>query len=71
MKEVLKFRFEYFTTPLFITLVYLSIKMVGFYDIWGYLFNLVAILEVPVCYFGTKYSRRLLYNVWYGEEDED
>ena len=72
MKEFLNFRYEYFTTPLFITLVYLSITMIGFNDLKSWIFNIVAILEVPLCFIGTRYTRRLLYNVFYGDvEYED
>lgn len=69
MKEILKFRFEYFTTPLFATLLYLGVKMIGLSDIWSILFNLVVLLEIPICFLGTRYARRLLYDVWYGEAE--
>ena len=71
MKEVLKFRFEYFTTVLFITVTLLSYQYVGFDSMIGIMFNFIATLEIPVCYFGTRYARRLLYNTWYGDSDED
>ncbi|MBQ1551527.1 MAG: hypothetical protein IIZ67_05425 [Bacilli bacterium] len=73
MKRFLKsFRIEILTTILFIELFILSVYYVGVDSVLGVLFNLVVLLEIPVCYFGTRKVRKLLYDVFYGEvEYED
>lgn len=71
MKDLLKIKFEILITPLFITLLIMSIKYVGFFTIRDIAFNTVVLISIPLVYIGVRKSRRLIYYVWYGEENED
>ena len=71
MKDILRIKFELLTTPLFITLFIVSVINIGFLRISDILFNIVLFLSIPACYFGIKMSRKLMYEVWYGEDNEN
>lgn len=67
-----QFRIELFVTALFITVAVLAIKEVGFTGVKESIFTSVAILEVPVAYFGSKECRKILYSLirGYGEYED-
>ena len=71
MKDILRIKFELLVTPLFITLLVMSIKYVGFLTIRDIIFNVVLIISIPLVYIGIRKSRKLIYYVWYGEEYEN
>lgn len=71
MKDILRIKFELLTTPLFITLFILSVINIGFLRVSDIIFNIMLFLSIPACYYGFKLSRKLLYEVWYGEDDEN
>lgn len=71
MKEFLRVKFELLITPLFITLFILSVINVGFLKVSDIIFNIMLFFSIPACYLGFKMSRKLMYEVWYGEDDED
>ena len=71
MKDLLKIKFEILITPLFITLLIMSIKYVGFFTIRDIAFNTILLISIPLVYIGIRKSRRLIYIVWYGEDNED
>lgn len=71
MKDLLKIKFEILITPLFITLLIMSIKYVGFFTIRDIAFNTVVLISIPLVYIGIRKTRRLIYIVWYGEDNED
>lgn len=72
MKIEHEFRIELFVTVLFITVAILSIIEVGFTGVKESIFTTVAILEVPVAYFGSKQVRKLFYSLLrgYGEYED-
>jgi hypothetical protein len=67
-----QFRIELFVTVLFITVAVLSIIEVGFTGVKETIFTTVAILEVPVAYFGSKQLRKFYYDLkrGYGEYED-
>jgi hypothetical protein len=67
MKDLLRIKFELLVTPLFITLLVMSIKYVGFMTIRDIIFNVVLIISIPLVYISIRKSRKLIYYVWYGE----
>lgn len=71
MKDLLRIKFELLVTPLFITLLFMSIKYVGFMTLRDIIFNVVLLISIPLVYIGVRKSRRLIYYVWYGEDNED
>lgn len=72
MKIEHQFRIELFITVLFITVAVLTIKEVGFTGIKESIFTIVAILEVPVAYFGSRECRKIFYSLirGYGEYED-
>ena len=64
-----QFRIELFITALFITVAILSIKEVGFTGVKESIFTTVAILEVPIAYFGSKQLRKFFYDLKRGYAD--
>ncbi len=72
MKTLLRFRIEIFISILFLTLAILSIIDIGFSGVKESIFTMVAIIEVPVSYFGFRSARQLLINAFEGNiEYED
>lgn len=67
MKDLLRIKFELLVTPLFITLLVMSIKYVGFMTLRDIIFNVMLIISIPLVYISIKKSRKLIYYVWYGE----
>lgn len=67
MKDLLRIKFELLVTPLFITLLVMSIKYVGFMTIRDIIFNVMLIISIPLVYISIRKSRKLIYYVWYGE----
>ena len=67
MKDLLRIKFELLVTPLFITLLVMSIKYVGFMTLRDIIFNVVLIISIPLVYISIRKSRKLIYYVWYGE----
>ena len=67
MKDLLKIKFELLVTPLFITLLVMSIKYVGFMTVRDIIFNVILIISIPLVYISIRKSRKLIYYVWYGE----
>lgn len=67
MKDLLRIKFELLVTPLFITLLVMSIKYVGFMTVRDIIFNVVLIISIPLVYISIRKSRKLIYYVWYGE----
>ena len=67
MKDLLRIKFELLVTPLFITLLVMSIKYVGFMTARDIIFNVVLIISIPLVYISIRKSRKLIYYVWYGE----
>ena len=62
-----EFRIELLVTPLYILLAILSIKYVGFFDIYGALFCIMTIIFIPIAYFGFRFARKFLYQILRGE----
>lgn len=71
MKDLLRVKFELLTTPLFITLFIISVINIGFLRVSDIIFNIMLFFSIPACYYGFRISRKLMYEVWYGEDDED
>lgn len=69
MKIEHEFRIELFVTVLFITVAILAIKEVGFTGVKETIFTIVAILEVPVAYFGSKQVRKFFYALLRGSAE--
>lgn len=67
MKDLLRIKFELLVTPLFITLLVMSIKYVGFMTVRDIIFNVILIISIPLVYISIRKSRKLIYYVWYGE----
>ena len=67
MKDLLRINFELLVTPLFITLLVMSIKYVGFITLRDIIFNVMLIISIPLVYISIRKSRKLIYYVWYGE----
>lgn len=67
MKDLLRIKFELLVTPLFITLLVMSIKYVGFMTLRDIIFNVMLIISIPLVYISIRKSRKLIYYVWYGE----
>lgn len=67
MKDLLRIKFELLVTPLFVTLLVMSIKYVGFMTVRDIIFNVVLIISIPLVYISIRKSRKLIYYVWYGE----
>jgi len=67
MKDLLRIKFELLVTPLFITLLVMSIKYVGFITLRDIIFNVMLIISIPLVYISIRKSRKLIYYVWYGE----
>lgn len=67
MKTILRVRFEFFITALFITLFVMSVIHVGFFRVSDIIFNIVVFISIPLSYLGIKTCRRLMYYVWFGE----
>ena len=61
-----QFKIEIFVTVLFITLGVLAIIYVGFNGVKETIFTSVALLEIPVAYFGSKTCRKLFYDLLRG-----
>ena len=72
MKYQHEFRIELFITALFITTAILAVINIGFTGIKESIITGVAILEIPVAYFGSKTARKLFYSVLrgYGEYED-
>lgn len=69
MKIEHEFRIELFVTALFVTLGVLAIIKIGFNGIKEFIFTTVVLLEIPVAYFGTKWCRKLFYDLLRGKAD--
>lgn len=67
LKEILNFRFEYFITPLFITLFILSVKYIGFNSVLSIGFNICLFIEIPLAFIGIRIARLMLYKVLIGK----
>ena len=63
MKDLLRIKFELLVTPLFITLLVMSIKYVGFMTIRDIIFNVMLIISIPLVYISIRKSRKLIYYV--------
>lgn len=70
IKGILSFRIEYFITPYFVVMLILSLKYVGFTNFRNIIFNILLIIEIPVCFFGLMFARRMLYKAYIGKEIE-
>lgn len=64
-----QFRIELFITALFITLGILTIKYIGFGGLKETIFTLVVLLEIPVSYLGSKWCRKLFYDLLRGRAE--
>ena len=72
MKIEHEFRIELFVGALFLTLAILAIIKIGFYGVKETIFTTVAILEVPIAYYGSKQVRKFFYALLrgYGEYED-
>ena len=69
MKFEHEFRIELFVTALFITLGVLAIINVGFGGLKETIFTSVVLFEIPVSYFGSKWCRKLFYDLLRGKAE--
>ena len=67
LKEVLRFKSEYFITVLVIVLFILSIIYVGFDDVCNIGFNICLLIMIPLTFFSIRISRQMLYTVFIGK----
>ena len=70
LKEVLKFRFEYFITVLVIVLFILSVIYVGFDEVCNIGFNICLFIMIPLTFYSIRLSRHMLYTVFIGKVKE-
>lgn len=63
MKKGHEFKVEIFTTLLFLVIVIITIKEIGFTGVHERVFTLVTIIELPLVYFGSWYARKLTYQL--------
>lgn len=68
LKDIFNFRIEYFVTPLFILLLILSIKYVGFDEGLNIIFNILLLIQIPLCFIGLRICRKMLYRLYIGKE---
>lgn len=70
LSDILRFRYEYFITPLFLVLLIFSFKYIGFTDFRNITFNICLLIEIPSCFYGLRIARKVLYKVYIGKEIE-
>lgn len=71
MKTLLRVKFEIFTSTLFAVLFILAITKIGFIGVKETIFNIIIFLEIPACYIATKLIRINLYELLYGDYDNE